>query len=165
MIMSNLQEWVVPIFSSVVAIVIAVLTCRWQMSTELRKIRESYAADKKYKAYYDVVNLVFTLLEESKQHKVVNSDDRFHELLKVKQDLFVYGSDDAFRTFTEYLCSCSPSADEADIFKPLLDFMLVVRREISGGKSTIIADDIMLNLMQSRNELLKYHEFQKNMRL
>lgn len=43
--------------------------------------------------------------------------------------------------------------------------MLVVRREISGGKSTITADDIMLNLMQSREELLKYHEFQKNMRL
>ena len=46
MIMSNLQEWIVPISSSVVAIVIAVLTCRWQMSTELRKIRESYAADR-----------------------------------------------------------------------------------------------------------------------
>lgn len=48
--MSNLQEWVVPIFSSIAAIVIAVLTCRWKMSTELRKIRENYAADKKYKA-------------------------------------------------------------------------------------------------------------------
>lgn len=96
---------------------------------------------------------------------MVNSEDRFHELLKVKQDLFVYGSDDAFRTFTKYLCSCSPSAVGTDIFKPLLDFMLVVRREISGGKSTITADDIMLNLMQSREELLKYHEFQKNMRL
>ena len=87
MIMSNLQEWIVPISSSVVAIVIAVLTCRWQMSTELRKIRESYAADKKYKAYYDVVNLVFTLLEESKQHKMVNSEDRFHELLKDRKSV------------------------------------------------------------------------------
>lgn len=96
---------------------------------------------------------------------MVYSDDRFHELLKVKQELFVYGSDDAFRTFTEYLCLCSPSADGTDIFKPLLDFMLVVRREISGGKSTITADDIMLNLMQSRKELLKYHDFQKSERL
>lgn len=47
--MSNLQEWLVQISSSVVAIVIAVLTCRWQLSTELRKIRESYAADKSIK--------------------------------------------------------------------------------------------------------------------
>lgn len=47
---------------------------------------------------------------------MVNSDDRFHEFLKVKQDFFIYGSYDAFRTFTEYLCSCSPSADGTDIF-------------------------------------------------
>lgn len=48
-----------------------------------------------------------------------------------------------------------------DIFKPLLDFMLIVRKEISGGKSSISIGDIMLNLMQSREELRKYHEFLK----
>lgn len=51
---------------------------------------------------------------------MVNSDDRCHELLKVKQDFYIYGSYDAFRTFTEYLCSCSPSADGTDIFKHYL---------------------------------------------
>lgn len=87
--MDNLQEWIVPILSSIVAIVVAVMTCRWQMRTELRKILENYVSDKKYKAYYDVVNLVFTVLEESKQNKAENSNARFHDMLKVKQDLFV----------------------------------------------------------------------------
>lgn len=112
--MENLQEWIVPIFSSIVAIVVAVRTCRWQMRTELRKILESYVSDKKYKAYYAAVNLVFTRLEEGRQNKTVDSDARFHELLKVKQDLFVYGSDDAFRAFTEYLCSCTSNIDGND---------------------------------------------------
>lgn len=159
--MENLNEWIVPILSSLVAIVVAVMTCRWQMRTELRKILENYVSDKKYKAYYDVVNLVFTVLEESRQNKAVNSNARFHDMLKVKQDLFVYGSDEAFRAFTEYLCSCSPNSDGNDVFKPLLDFMLIVRKEISGGKSSISTDDIMLNLMQNREELRKYHEFLK----
>lgn len=159
--MENLSEWIVPILSSLVAIVVAVMTCRWQMRTELRKILENYVSDKKYKAYYDVVNLVFTVLEESRQNKAVNSNARFHDMLKVKQDLFVYGSDEAFRAFTEYLCSCSPNSDGNDVFKPLLDFMLIVRKEISGGKSSISTDDIMLNLMQNREELRKYHEFLK----
>ena len=159
--MDNLQEWIVPILSSLVAIVVAVMTCRWQMRTELRKILENYVSDKKYKAYYDVVNLVFTVLEESRQNKAVNSNARFHDMLKVKQDLFVYGSDEAFRAFTAYLCSCSPNSDGNDVFKPLLDFMLIVRKEISGGKSSISTDDIMLNLMQNREELRKYHEFLK----
>lgn len=159
--MENLNEWIVPILSSLVAIVLAVMTCRWQMRTELRKILENYVSDKKYKAYYDVVNLVFTVLEESRQNKAVNSNARFHDMLKVKQDLFVYGSDEAFRAFTAYLCSCSPNSDGNDVFKPLLDFMLIVRKEISGGKSSISTDDIMLNLMQNREELRKYHELQK----
>ena len=38
-----------------------------------------------------------------------------------------------------------------------------VKKEISGGKSTITTDDILLNLMQSKEELCKYHEYQKNM--
>lgn len=159
--MENLNEWIVPILSSLVAIVVAVMTCRWQMRTELRKILESYVSDKKYKAYYDVVNLVFTVLEEGRQNKAVKSNARFHDMLKVKQDLFVYGSDEAFRAFTEYLCSCSPNSDGNDVFKPLLDFMLIVRKEISGGKSSISTDDIMLNLMQNREELRKYHELLK----
>ena len=159
--MGNLQEWAVPFLSSIVAIIVAVMTCRWQMRTELRKILENYVSDKKYKAYYDVVNLVFTVLEESRQNKAVNSNARFHDMLKVKQDLFVYGSDEAFRAFTAYLCSCSPNSDGNDVFKPLLDFMLIVRKEISGGKSSISTDDIMLNLMQNREELRKYHELLK----
>lgn len=159
--MDNLQEWIVPILSSIVTLIIAVMTCRWQMRTELRKILENYVSDKKYKAYYDVVNLVFTVLEESRQNKAVNSNARFHDMLKVKQDLFVYGSDEAFRAFTAYLCSCSPNSDGNDVFKPLLDFMLIVRKEISGGKSSISTDDIMLNLMQNREELRKYHELLK----
>lgn len=160
-IMGNLQEWIVPILSSMVAIAVAVMTCKWQMRTELRKILESYVSDKKYKAYYDAVNLVFTLLEEGRQKKTVNSNARFHDLLKVKQDLFVYGSDEAFRAFTAYLCSCTPNSDGNNVFKPLLDFMLIVRKEISGGKSSISTDDIMLNLMQSKEELRIYHEFIK----
>lgn len=158
-----MQEWIVPILLSVVAIFVTILSCKWQMRTELKKILENYVSDKKYKAYYSAVSMVFTLLEESRQKKSANPDERFSELLKIKQDLFVYGSDEAFRAFTEYLCSCSPNSEDKDVFKPLLNFMLILRKEISGGKSTINTDDIMLNLMQSKEELCKYHEYQKNM--
>lgn len=96
-----MQEWIVPILSSVVAIFVTILSCKWQMRTELKKILENYISDKKYKAYYSAVSMVFTLLEESRQKKSANPDERFSELLKIKQDLFVYGSDEAFRAFTE----------------------------------------------------------------
>lgn len=94
------SEWLAPILTSLAAIIAAVFTCRWQMQTELRKILENYVSDKKYKAYYNAVNLFYTIMNENKQGKVQTSpisSDKFEVMLKVKQDLFVYGSDEDFR--------------------------------------------------------------------
>ena len=65
------------------------------------------------------------------------------------------------RAFTKFLC-VSTDHQQVDIFTPYLDFMLIVRKEISGGKSTITTDDILLNLMQSSKELQRYHELANN---
>ena len=52
------SEWIVAIITSMFAVAAAALTCRWQMKTEMRKILENYVSDKKYKAYYNAVNLL-----------------------------------------------------------------------------------------------------------
>ena len=153
------SEWIVAIITSMFAVAAAALTCRWQMKTEMRKILENYVSDKKYKAYYNAVNLFYSIMNENKQGKNVDptSPERYEIMLKVKRDLFIYGSDDAFRTFTTFLCESSKD-HQADYFTPFLNFMLIVRKEISGGKSAISTDDIMLNLLQSRSELQKFHD-------
>jgi len=153
------SEWIVAIITSMFAVAAAALTCRWQMKTEMRKILANYVSDKKYKAYYNAVNLFYSIMNENKQSKNVDpaSPERYEIMLKVKRDLFIYGSDDAFRTFTTFLCESSKD-QQADYFTPFLNFMLIVRKEISGGKSAISTDDIMLNLLQSRSELQKFHE-------
>lgn len=105
-------------------------------------------------------------MNENKQGKAQTSpisSDKFEVMLKVKQDLFVYGSDEAFRAFTRFLCE-STNDQQRDYFTPFLDFMVIVRKEMSGGKSKITTDDIMLNLMQSEKELQKYHDFLHNIR-
>lgn len=80
-----MQEWIVPILSSVVAIFVTILSCKWQMRTELKKILENYVSDKKYKAYYSAVSMVFTLLEESRQKKSANPDERLVNCLKLNK--------------------------------------------------------------------------------
>lgn len=158
--MEIISEWVAPILTSFAAIIAAAFTCKRQMQTEMRKILENYVSDKKYKAYYNAVNLFYTIMNDNKKEKTKNSTSspiKFEDILKVKQDLFVYGSDEAFRAFTKFLC-VSTDHQQVDIFTPYLDFMLIVRKEISGGKSTITTDDILLNLMQSSKELQRYYE-------
>lgn len=157
--MDNISAWLVPLLSSIVSVVVTVLTCRWQLRTELRKISENIVSDKKYRAYYNAVNLFYTVMSEVKNKGTSGQmSDKFQDMLKVKEDLFVYGSDEAFRAFTNYLCTCTSSSPNTDSFKPFFEFMLVIRKEISGGKSTITTDDIMLNITQSKEELRKYHE-------
>lgn len=152
-------DWLIPISSSLVTIIATVLACRLQLRNELRKISENIVSDKKYKAYYNAVNLFYTTMSEGKIDGCIGDNlDRFQEMLKVKEDLFVYGSDKAFLAFTEYLCLCSKKSQSTDYFKPFLNFMLIIRKEISGGKSTITTDDILLNIMQSKDELRKYHK-------
>ena len=162
--METISEWAVPILTSFAAIIAAAVTCKWQMQTEMRKILENYVSDKKYKAYYNAVNLFYTIMNDNKKEKpkgCTSSPIKFEDILNVKQDLFVYGSDESFRDFTKFLCA-STDNQQVDIFTPYLNFMLIVRKEISGGKSTITTDDILLNLMQSSKELQRYHELANN---
>lgn len=79
---------------SMVAIVVAIMTCKWQMRTELRKILESYVSDKKYKAYYDAVNIVFTLLEEGRQkYKFVSDAGIIYKNYKEAKQIVEYAAD------------------------------------------------------------------------
>lgn len=129
--METISEWAVPILTSFAAIIAAAVTCKWQMQTEMRKILENYVSDKKYKAYYNAVNLFYTIMNDNKKEKPKGSTSspiKFEDILNVKQDLFVYGSDEAFRAFTKFLCA-STDNQQVNTFTPYLDFMLIVRKK------------------------------------
>ena len=53
----------------------------------------------------------------------------------------------------------SQNQPNQDYIEYFLNFMLIVRKEISGGKSKLTTDDILLNIMQSHEELRKYQVF------
>lgn len=91
----------------------------------------------------------------------VAPSEKFEIMLTVKKYLFVYGSDEAFLAFTKFLCASSNN-EQKDYFNLFLNFMLIVRKEIFGGTSKIRAVDIMLNLMQSQEEVEIYNELMKN---
>ncbi len=150
------MDQIIPILiSAFTGIIVAILTWKFQLRTELSKILENYVSEKKYKAYYNAVNLFYRMMSNSKSKE--NKDTiTFQDMIKVKQDLFMYGSDESFKAFTEYLCS-SIDKDEKNSFEDFLNFMIIIRKELSGGRSTIDGNDLLLNLMQSEIELQKFH--------
>lgn len=159
--MDVISEWIAPILISLAAIIAAVFTCKWQMRTEMRKILENYVSDKKYRAYYNAVDLFYSIMNDKKMGIDVAPSEKFEIMLTVKKDLFVYGSDEAFLAFTKFLCASSNN-EQKGYFNLFFNFMLIVRKEISGGTSKIRAVDIMLNLMQSQEEVEIYNELIKN---
>lgn len=151
-----MEQIIYIITSGFVGIIVSILTWRFQMRTEFSKILENYVSDKKYKAYYNAVDLFYRIMSASKTNNnkdTVTSKD----MLKVKQDLFMYGSDESFRAFTTYLCS-STDINQKHCFDAFLNFMIIIRKELSGGKSSITSKDILLNIMQSEAELQKFYE-------
>ena len=150
-----MEQIIYIIISSVAGIIMAVLTWRFQMRTEFSKILESYVSDKKYKAYYNAVDLFYRIMSAIKTNNKKEAVT-LNDMLKVKQDLFMYGSDESFRAFTTYLCSST--VNQRHSFDAFLNFMIIIRKELSGGKSSITYKDILLNIMQSESELQKYYE-------
>lgn len=151
------MEQIISIITSAVAgIIVAVLTWKFQMRTEFSKILESYISDKKYKAYYNAIDLFYRVMSSSKTNKV-KEPVTFNNMLKVKQDLFMYGSDESFKAFTLYLC-LSTESNQKNSFEAFLNFMIIIRKELSGGKSSITDKDILLNIMQSETELKKFYD-------
>lgn len=150
------MEQIISIIASALAgILLAVLTWRFQMKMEFSKILESYISDKKYKAYYNAVDLFYRIMSAGKTNNKDSITVKY--MIKVKQDLFMYGSDESFKAFTKYLC-LSTESNQKDSFDAFLNFMIIIRKELSGTKSSITKEDILLNIMQSKSELEKFYD-------
>lgn len=143
------------IVSAIAGILLAVLTWRFQMKMEFSKILESYVSDKKYKAYYNAIDLFYQIMSASKTNN--KEPVTVKHMIKVKQDLFMYGSDESFKAFTKYLC-LSTESNQKESFDAFLNFMIIIRKELSGTKSSITKKDILLNIMQSKSELEKFYD-------
>mgnify|MGYP000221781568 CR=1 FL=1 len=117
--MDVISELIAPILTSLAAIIAAVFTCKWQMRTEMRKILENYVSDKKYRAYYNAVDLFYSIMNDKKMGIDVALSEKIEIMLTVKKDLFVYGSDEAFLAFTKFLCASSNN-EQKDYFNLFL---------------------------------------------
>lgn len=140
----------VPAIVAVAGIIIA-----WQ-TEKLRTMREQLS-EKKYNAYVDAVRMFYSVLKDSKLNKPTNSNERLQEMIDIKRDIFMYGSDKVFKAFNKWLLSTTNSNDKAQ-FSAFLDFVLEMRKDLCNGKTKLTKHDILLNLTQSEEEARKLFE-------
>ena len=147
------QEILIAIFTILVPAIVtgAGIVIAWQ-TEKLRTMREQLS-EKKYTAYSNAVKMFYSVLKDSKMNKPTSNDAMLLEIIDIKRDIFMYGSDKVFKAFNSWLLSTT--RDDSSQISAFLEFVLEMRKDLCNNKSSLTKRDILLNLTQSEEEAQK----------
>lgn len=154
----NITEIIIPLLTFVCAILGWIV----QRKTEKIKIIERQLSEKKYKAYAELVGLFFGMLKNIKKGTGINNDEMMSKMLELKKDIFIYGSDHVFHKLNRWLCSTNDEAEKDKHMKYFLELMLEIRKDMSGNRTEITEKDILINLIQKKQEVENYPDWWQN---
>lgn len=149
----------VSIFIAVLTAVCAIFGLIIQRKTERIKIIENQLSEKKYRAYADLVGMFYTIFKDIKSDKKTNNKTMVDRMFDAKKDLFIYGSDEVFIKFNEWLTFSSENPGDSRHMKFFLELMLLIRKDMGNNKTLLTKTDVMVNIVQSKQdvEALKHY--------
>lgn len=150
------HENIIALLSILISAIVALAGFIIARQTEkLRTMREQLS-EKKYKAYADAVKMFYSVLKDSRLHKPTNNKEMLMNMIDIKRDIFMYGSDKVFKAFNTWLLEAKENNDKKQ-FSAFLDFVLEMRKDLCNGKTNLTKHDILLNLTQSEGEARKLY--------
>ena len=151
------HENIIGLLSILISAIVALAGFIIARQTEkLRTMREQLS-EKKYKAYADAVKMFYTVLKDSRLHKPTNNNEMLKNMIDIKRDIFMYGSDKVLKAFNKWLLLTTSPNDRAQ-FAAFLDLVLEMRKDLCNGKTNLTKHDILLNLTQSEEEARKLYK-------
>ena len=142
---------VLSVFTSAI-VTIAGIIIAWQ-TEKLRTMREQLS-EKKYNAYADAVKMFYSVFKDVNANRTTNNSAMKNQMVDIKRDIFMYGSDKVFKTFNKWLLSTTESNEKIQL-AVFLDFVLEMRKDLCNNKTKLKTHDILLNLTQSEEEARK----------
>ena len=140
---------------SFLSITIVILGWYIHRQTERIKVMENLISEKKNEAYSSFVGLFYDLLKQSKENKSLDTHDGLEKMMEIKKTLFLYGSDRVFKAMNEWLKYCNPQYDQKEMLNEVLKLLVLIRKDLQNN-SKLKVDDILLNIMQSEEEVKKF---------
>ena len=140
---------------SFLSITIVILGWYIHRQTEKIKVMENLISEKKNEAYSSFVGLFYDLLKQSKENKGLDTHDGLEKMMEIKKTLFMYGSDRVFKAMNEWLKYCNPQYDQKEMLNKVLKLLVLIRKDLQNN-SKLKVDDILLNIMQSEEEVKKF---------
>lgn len=140
---------------SFLSITIVILGWYIHRQTERIKVMENLISEKKNEAYSSFVGLFYDLLKQSKENKSLDTHDGLEKMMEVKKTLFMYGSDKVFKAMNEWLKYCNPQCNQKEMLNKMLKLLVLIRKDLQNN-SKLKVDDILMNIMQSEDEVKKF---------
>ena len=141
--------------ASLAGIIIVVLGWYIHRQTERIKVMENLISEKKNEAYSEFVGLFYELLTQSKENKSLDTHDGLIKMMGIKKTLFMYGSDQVFKAMNEWLKYCNPQYNQNEMLNKMLKLLVLIRKDLQNN-SKLKVDDILMNIMQSEEEIKKF---------
>lgn len=148
------------IISTVATVICALLGAMLHRKTERIKIMEGQLSEKRYSAYAKLYDFFYEVFKNTKDKKYTTDKEMRNKLIDAKKELIMYGTDEVVFAMNKYLNSLVDTNTyiQLDYF---LDVMLLIRKDMCGN-TNLDRDDILLSIMQDKNELQKFKEMKRN---
>lgn len=82
-------------------------------------------------------------------------------MMEIKKTIFMYGSDQVFKAMNEWLKFCNPEYDQKEMLNKVLELLVLIRKDLQNN-SKLKVKDILLNIMQSEEEIRKFQSLNKH---
>ena len=151
--MLNISKESLELLSIILSASLVILGWLYTRRIEEMKIMRSQLSERKHKAYADIIATFYSVLKDTKYNKQTNMKMVDSKMMDAKRDIFMYGSDKVFKAFNNWLENASTPRQ----FDAYLNFILTIRKDIC-GKTKLKKDDVLMNLIQNREELKKFKE-------
>ena len=145
---------------SLAGIIIVVLGWYIHRQTERIKVMENLISEKKNEAYSEFVGLFYDFLKQSKENKSLDSHDGLRKMMDIKKTLFMYGSDKVFKAMNEWLKYCNSQNNQKEMLNKMLKLLVLIRKDLQNN-SKLKEDDILMNIMQSEDEIKKFKSLEQ----
>ncbi|SNB19748.1 conserved hypothetical protein [Flavobacterium psychrophilum] len=132
----------------------------WRIQYQKDKIKdiESQLSERKYKMYSELIYILFDISNAEKINEKVTDRDVLKRILSIKRDMFLYGTDDMFKTFTKWTLELNKEKNTTKHFKTYFELMKLARKDMGQKNTKIELDDFMLFYMQNEEN---YSEFKR----
>ena len=145
---------------SFLSITIVILGWYIHRQTEKIKVMENLISEKKNEAYSSFVGLFYDLLKQSKENKSLDTHDGLEKMMEIKKTLFMYGSDRVFKAMNEWLKYCNSQNNQKEMLNKMLKLLVLIRKDLQNN-SKLKENDILMNIMQSEDEIKKFKSLEQ----